>query len=297
MKVLVRITCLAGLVVGLAGLPALAAQSQQPSQKPQSGQPQQPQPNQQPQPGQQPGAQEPGKAAPAPPAPPPKTPAEEKAYKVFFGLPPTDPQAVITSGNDFLKKFPDSHYTGSIYAKLTNAYRELGDDAKMFESGQKALEANPNNVDVLAILAYSIPRRIDPNDLESNQKLQQAEGYAKRAIELIPTMPKPANLTDDQFTTAKNAELASCHSGLGLVYYYQHNLPSMITELEQAVKLDPTPDPTDQFLLGFAYQQAGRYTEAVAPLEACAATTGPGAGRFKSVLAAAQEHCPAAPRN
>jgi len=293
MKALVRITCLAGLVVGLAGLPALAAQSQQPSQKPQSGQPQ---PNQQPQPGQQPGAQEPGKAAPATPAPPPKNPAEEKAYKTYFGLPANDPQAVITSGTDFLKKFPDSHYTGSVYAKLTNAYRELGDDVKMFDSGQKALESNPNNVDVLAILAYSIPRRIDPNDLESGQKLQQAAGYAKRAIMLIPTMPKPANLTDEQFTTAKNAELASCHSGLGLVYYYQHNLPGMITELEQAVKLDPTPDPTDQFLLGFAYQQAGRYTDAVAPLEACAATPGPVAGRCKTVLAEVKKHVPATPK-
>lgn len=292
MKVLVRITFLAGLVVGLAGLPAIAAQSQSQSQKPQSGQQtqqQQPPATQQPPANQQPGT----KAAPAAPK---VDPAEEKAYKAFYDLPKNKPQAVVASGTDFVKKFPDSHYNGAVYARLTNAYRELGDDTKMFDAGKKALEVNPNNVDVLSILAYSIPRRIDPNDLDSRQQLQDAETYAKRAISLIPTMVKPANLTDEQFTTAKNTELASCHSGLGLVYYYQHNLNGMVTELEQAVKLDPQPDPTDQFLLGFAYAQVGRYSDAIAPLQACSSTPSPVAGKCKKILAVAKQKAAAKPK-
>lgn len=293
MRVLVRITFLAGLVVGLAGLPAMAAQSQSQSQKPQSGQ--QAQPGQQQKQQQQPPAnQQPG--AQAAPAAPKVNPAEEKAYKAFYNIPINNPKDIVSSANDFLQKFPDSHYKGSVYARLTNAYRELGDDAKMFETGKKTLEVNPNNVDVLSIMAYSIPRRIDPNDLDSAQQLQDAETYAKRAISLIPTMAKPANLTEEQFTTAKNTELASCHSGLGLVYYYQHNLNGMITELEQAVKLDPTPDPTDQFLLGFAYTSAGRYNDAIAPLQACASTPGPVAGRCKKILDEAKKRAAAKPK-
>ncbi len=289
MKFLVRATFLAGLVAGLAGLPALAAQSQQQSQKPQTGQQQQ-----QPRPGQQPGAQAPGQAAPA--AAPAQNPAEVKAYKHFYDLPNSNAQGIISEGNDFLQKFPNSQYDGAVYSRMTNAYRELGNDTKMFEMGEQAIKLNPNNVDMLSLMAYSIPRRIDPNDLDSTQKLQEAEDYAKRAITLIPTMTKPANLTDDQFATAKNAELSSCHSGLGLVYFYQHNINGMITELEQAVKLDPTPDPTDQFLLGYAYAQAGRYADAVTPLTACSAAQSPITSRCKQLLETVKKHVTAAPK-
>jgi tetratricopeptide (TPR) repeat protein len=288
MKFLVRTTLLAGLVVGLAGLPAMAAQSQQQSQKPQSGQQQaQPGQQQQPQPGQQPAAQ-----APAAPA---QNPAEVKAYKKFFDLPATDAQSIISEGSDFVKKFPSSEYNSSVYARMANAYRQQGDEDKMFEMGEASLKVNPNNVDMLALLAYSMPRRYDPNDLDSSQKLQQAEDYAKRGLSLIPTMTKPANLTDERFAAAKNEELASCHSGLGLVYFYQHNIPGMVTELEQAVKLDPSPDPTDQYLLAYAYVQAGRYADAVTPLTACSAQ-GPMASRCKQLLDTVKQHLAAAPK-
>jgi tetratricopeptide (TPR) repeat protein len=293
MKFLVRTTLLAGLVAGLAGLPALAAQSQQQSQqKPQTGQQQpQTQSGQQQLPaGQQPGAQQ---AAPAAPV---QSPAEVKAYKQFYDLPETNAQGIISTGDDFLKKFPDSQYKGAVFSRMANAYRQQGNETKMFEMGEEAIKLNPNNVDMLSLMAYSIPRRIDPNDLDSSQKLQEAEDYAKRALTLIPTMTKPTNLTDDQFATAKNAEMASAHSGLGLVYFYQHNLNGMITELEQAVKLDPTPDPTDQFLLGYAYSQAGRYADAVAPLTACGSAPGPMASRCQGLLATVKKHVTAAPK-
>jgi tetratricopeptide (TPR) repeat protein len=293
MKFLVRTTLLAGLVVGLAGLPAIAAQQQ--AQKPQPGQ-QQAQPAQQPQPGQQPAAQ-PGQQPAAQPAAPPvaKNAAEEKAYKHFFEVLPSNPQEVISEGDAFVKKYPDSEYNSGVYARMANAYRQLGNEDKMFEMGQDSLKLNPNNVDMLSLMAYSIPRRIDPNDLDSSEKLQQAEDYAKKGIALIPTMVKPANMTDERFAAARNSELSSCHSGLGLVYFYQHNLPGMITELETAVKLDPTPDPTDQFLLGYAYVQAGRYADAVTPLTACSAE-GPMAPRCKQLLATAKQHVAAAPK-
>lgn len=291
MKFLVRTTLLAGLVAGLAGLPAFAAQSQQQqSQKPQTGQQQQPQTGQQQQP--QPG-QQPAEKAPAAPA---QNPAEVKAYKHFYDLPTTNAQGIISEGNDFLQKFPTSHYDGAVYSRMAEAYRQMGNDTKMFEMAEQAIKLNPNNVDMLSMMAYSIPRRIDPNDLDSSQKLQEAEDYAKRAIQLIPAMTKPANMTDDRFAAAKNAELSSCHSGLGLVYFYQHNIPGMITELETAVKINPTPDPTDQFLLGYAYAQAGRYADAVAPLTACSTAVSPIQSRCKGMLETVKKHVTPAPK-
>lgn len=289
MKVFIRFAVLAGLVVGLAGLPAVAAQAQS-AQKPQSGQ----QPAAQQQTGQS--SSTTAQAGKATPAAPKVNPEEEKAYKKFFNTPATDSQTIITEGEAFLQKFPDSHYASAVYSRLATAYQSTGDETKMMASAKKAVELNPNNVDMLSLLAYVMPRRIDPNELGAADELKEAQGYATRALQLIPTVPKPAGLTDAQFAADKNGEESLAHSGLGLVDFYLHNIPGMITELEAALKLETTPDPADQFLLGFAYVQAGRYSDAVAPLKACSSTPNPVADRCKSALSVAEKHAASQPK-
>lgn len=290
MKFSARFALLAGLVVGLAGMPAFA-QGQQTSQS---------QTSQKTQSGQTSGQAQSGQKAQqgAQPAAPKKKmdPVEEKAYEKFYKTSQTDVQSVISQGEAFVKKYPNSPYDKTVYARLTTAYEASGQAEKMFQAGKKALELDPNNVDVLSVLAYTIPRRIDPNSLGASDRLQQAETYGKRALGLLAKMTKPKNLTEEQFTASVHGEEAYCHSGLGLVYYYQHNIPGMISEFEQAVKLSPTPDPTDEFLLGFAYAQAGRYNDALAPLEACSSSVTPMTSRCKTLLAQVKKHATAQPK-
>lgn len=292
MNSLFRFALFGSLAIATVILPAsaFAGQGQQQQQAQKQPPAQQP-PAQPPAQGQAaPGQPAAGQAAAGPAAAPKVDPAEEKAYKQFYDLKPDNPQGIVASGQAFVQKYPSSKYLGSVYAKMTTAYQETGDDAKMFDAGQKALQVNPDNVDVLAIMAYSIPRRLDPNELGSDDKLNQAAGYAKHAMDLLAKLPKPADMTDDQFAAAKNSELASCHSGLGLVDYYQHNVPAMVTDLEQAVKLEATPDPSDQFLLGFAYAQAGRWTDSQTVLEKCSSATSPVQDRCKQILDQVKKH-------
>lgn len=273
MKKFAQFTILAGLVTGLATIPAFPAQAQQSA-------------------GQQAQQQSGSQAKPAAVKP---NPAEEKAYKAFFNIPPSQPQQVISKGTDFVKKFPSSRYNGSVYARLATSYYVLGDTQEMFDAAHEALQLNPDNVDVLSLMAYTIPRRVDPNNLDTPQKLQEATQDANHALDLLSKMQKPANLTQDQFTAGINAESASCHSGLGLVDYYQHDIPGMVSQLEQAVKLEAMPDPTDQFMLGVGYLQAGRPVDAEGIFEKCSAEDGPMASRCKTFLAQAKKQAAAAP--
>ena len=286
MKKYVQFALLAGLVVGLASLPVFAAQNQQPA-----GQPAQSSSGTQAAPA-TPAAS--GQAQPGQPAVAQPDPAEEKAYNAFFNVSPTNPQQMASSGEAFVKKYPNSRYNATVYSRLTAAYEALGDATKMFDAGHKALALNPDDVDVLSLMAYAIPRRINPNDLEAPQKLQEATQDADHALALLSKMQKPANLSEQQFTTAVNGESASCHSGLGLVDYYQHNIPGMVSEFQQAVKLDPTPDPADQYLLGLAYLQATRPADAVTVLNECGAESGPLQSRCQSSLAQAKKLAAAA---
>ena len=55
-----------------------------------------------------------------------------------------------------------------------------------------------------------------------------------------------------------------------------------IPELEQAVKVDPNPDPVNYYLLGMANKITSHFDDAVAAFNKCAAMTGPLQGTCKT---------------
>ena len=198
--------------------------------------------------------------------------AEEAAYKNVLAAQGGDPAMQIQVGEEFVTKFPMSKYDGGVYGMLTTAYYSTGNTDKMFAAGQKALELNPDNVDVLSLLAMAIPRRVKANTPDGPQQLQKAETYAHHAIELIPMLTKPETVDDATFEKAKNDKLALCHSGLGLLDIDHQKYEDARNELTQAVQLASAPDPVDYYLLGNADSQASYMNGAIAAFEKCAAS-------------------------
>jgi len=198
--------------------------------------------------------------------------AEEAAYKIVLAAQGGDPAMQIQVGEDFITKFPMSKYLGGVYGMLTTAYYTTGNTDKMFAGGAKALELNPDNVDVLALLAMAIPRRVKANTPDGPQQLQKAEVYARHAIELIPALTKPETVDDATFEKAKNDKLALAHSGLGLLDINHQKFDDARNELTQAVQLASAPDPVDYYLLGNADAQASYMNGAIAAYEKCAAS-------------------------
>ena len=218
----------------------------------------------------------PAKGAPAPGGAakstgPPVNKAEEEGYKALYAARGGSPASQIQLGEDFLKKFPQSHYLAGVYSQLTTAYYGEEQIDKMFEVGNKAIELNPDNVDVLALLAMAMSRRVKSTTPDAAQQYQKAEAYARHAIELIPNLPKPVGIDDAGFEKAKNEKLAMAHSGLGLIDIQHQKFEDARTELTQAVQLASSPDPVDYYLLGNADVQASYYNDAVAAYEKCAA--------------------------
>src|SRR6202011_984010 len=108
---------------------------------------------------------------------------------------------------------------------------------------------------------------------DAEQTLAKAEQYSKRAIEITPTLPKPANLSDEAFTVAKNDTLGMAHGGLGLVYIRKAKFQEAIPELEQSIKSDtrPDPDPVNYYLLGLANDKTSHFAAAATAFTKCAA--------------------------
>jgi tetratricopeptide (TPR) repeat protein len=207
-------------------------------------------------------------------APPPVNAEEDAAYKAFQDVAVTDYKQKITLGEAFVQKYPTSRYLPVIYSNLTSDYLQTNQVPKMEEIGEKEIALRPDDVQVLALLGQTIPRALNSTTANPEQELDKAEKYSKKAIEITPTMPKPANLTDESFTNAKNQTLAMAHSGLGLVYVRRGKFAEAIPELEASVKVDPAPDPVNYYLLGMANEKTSHFEDSQAAFNKCAAMPG-----------------------
>ena len=211
----------------------------------------------------------------AKPAPAPKIdPAEEADYKAFIALKPEDDDKRIELGNAFVQKYPNGHYTEAVYSQLTQADYNKRDFPKMYADSDKALAMNPDDVSVLVVIGFVIPHVYNPNDIDADAKLDKAEKYEKHALETLATMPKPANLTDEQFAKTKTMAESQAHSALGLIYFRKQNFDGAVTELTKGTSTAASPDPTDYYVMGVSLGHLDRFSDAAEAYNKCAATAG-----------------------
>jgi hypothetical protein len=208
-------------------------------------------------------------------------PAEETDYKAFVAIPATDADKRITAGEAFVAKYPSGHYTGSVYSVLTQAEYTKQDVPKTEADGQKAIAANPDDLTALIIVGSIIPRAYDPNNPGAKEQLDQAEGYVKHALEVIPSLQKPVNLTDDQFNSVKSDASNQAHSALGLIYFRKQNVDGCVTELKSATDSGKNVDPTDYYVLGICQKAKSDFAAAADSFGKCAAIPGGLAQRCK----------------
>jgi tetratricopeptide (TPR) repeat protein len=205
-----------------------------------------------------------------PPAtPPPVNPQEEADYKKLSGDKSTDYKATVAETNDFLKKYPDSRYNSMVYYKQASAYLQLGDAKMAGGAAQKSYDLNPNNVDVLPLMAYLIARQIGEGP-GAAQKTKAAEDYAHKAIQMLNNLQKQPDISDADFEAQRKEKLSMAQSALGLAYLNENKAAEAAQALAEAIHLSAVPDPVDQFLLGVAYENTQKYTQALAAYESCA---------------------------
>lgn len=204
--------------------------------------------------------------------PPPKiNPKEQAAYKALLAAP--DPDKKIELGKDFLQKYPTSIYISSVYDQLVSAYYAKQDWTSFYAAADEAIAKDPDDVDVLALEGWVIPHVYNPDDPDHEKKLDKAETYEKHALEVLPTLPKPAGMSDEEFAMAKAQREVQIHSALGLVYFRQMDYDNAAKELQLAT-MGTDPDATDLYVLGVTLQNLKRNSDAAAAFQKCAQIPG-----------------------
>jgi len=215
-------------------------------------------------------------------APPPVNAEEEAAIKTFRDAPMTDVPKKDQAGEDFLQKYPQSRYRSEVYVWLVRGYLAQGQVDKMEATGDKELALNPDDPQTLAIVGSTLPRAMNSSTPNPQQRLDKSEQYCKKALELLPALPKPPDLTDENFMKAKDQTSAMAYGGLGIIAIRRQKYAEAIPNFEQAIKLDPMPDPVNYYLLGIANQKTSHFDDAVAAFNKCAAIPGGMQGTCKS---------------
>ena len=207
-------------------------------------------------------------------APPPVNAEEDAAIQAFRAAPITDMAKKDQLGEEFLQKYPQSRYRPEVYALLVRGYLSLNQVDKMEVAGDKEIEMNPNDAQTLAIVGSTLPRVMGASTPEPQKRLDKAEQYSKKALEVLPTLVKPTELSDADFLKAKDQTSALAYSGLGLVAFRRQKFAEAIPNFEQAVKLDPVPDPVNFYLLGISNEKTSHFDDAVSAFTKCAAVPG-----------------------
>ena|SRR5579862_663347 len=199
-------------------------------------------------------------------------PKEEAAYQAFYKS--SEDAKKIKLGNAFLAKYPGDRYSEAVYEELAQAYYNRKDLADFYTYSDKGLSLFPDDVHLLALTGWVIPRAFTPDEPDADKKLDKAETYEKHALSLMGTMVKPDIFTDEQFAQFKTGESAVAHSGLGLIYFRREKYEESAKELQIAIPGEANPDQTDLFILGADFENLSHFKEAADAFNRCAQITG-----------------------
>jgi len=214
-------------------------------------------------------------------------PKEEAAYQAFRKA--NEPAKKIKLGNAFLSKYPGDRYSEAVYEELTQSYYDAKDLTDFYTYSDKGLALFPDDVHLLALSGWVIPRAFSAADADADKRLDKAETQEKHALDVLGSMPKPPAFTDQQFAQFKTGETAVAHSGLGLIYFRREKYEESAKELQLAIPGEAAPDQTDLFVLGADYENIGQHKEAADAFNRCAQITGTMQDKCKQLAASTQQ--------
>ena len=196
---------------------------------------------------QQPAAQQPAAAQPAAPAQQKKEIKDPAEYNAYVGaVQQQDPTAKISGLEAFLTQYPNSVMKEDALDLLMATYQQANNQAKVVETANKILAANPDNVKALVLLAYYD---------RAGQKWADAKQHAERGLQALPKWTKPEGVSDADFEKQKTQFSGLLSSVAGLSALQLKDYPAAQKGLRAAVEADPK-NVENVYPLALAYLSA-----------------------------------------
>ena len=158
-----------------------------------------------------------------------KDPAEYNAY--VGAVQQADAAAKISGIEAFLAQYPNSVMKEDALDVLMKSYQQAGNLAKVVDTANRLLAANPNNVDGLVLLAYNE---------RASQKWADARQHAERGLQALSIMAKPDGVSDADFQKQKTQFAGVLNSVAGFSALQLKDNAAAEKYLRAAVDADPS---------------------------------------------------------
>src|SRR6478672_3451265 len=157
-----------------------------------------------------------------------KDPAEYNAY--VGAVQQTDPTAKISGLEAFLTQYPNSVMKEDALELLMGTYQQAGNQAKVIDTANRLLTANPDNARALVLLAYNE---------RAAQKWPDAKQHAEKGLLAVEKMVKPDGVSDADFAKQKAQLSGLLNSVAGFSSLQTKDYASAQKYLRPAVEADP----------------------------------------------------------
>jgi tetratricopeptide (TPR) repeat protein len=200
--------------------------------------------------------------------PRPKSQKESDALKkVLTAQQAKDWDGEIQAINYVLENFADTEYKPLLLNMAMNAAQQKNDYPQTVVFGERAIQADPNNILSTVMLAEVIAQHTRENDLDKEQSLKKAEDYANKGLDLIKNSSAPppgVAVPADQWPQYKKDLSSQAHDALGQTAALRKNYPQAIDSYKTAITEASHPDPATMDRLAKAYIDSKQYDDAIA---------------------------------
>jgi len=197
--------------------------------------------------------------AQTPSAPPPqkKEIKDTAEYNAYVGAVQQKDAAAKVSGLEaFVTQYPNSVMKEDALEALMIAYQQTGNQAKMIETAQKVLLANPCNLRALAVLAFSKRAMAEANQ-NSQQNFADSGQFAEKGLQCLPTAARPEGTTPEEWEKLKAQTKVIFSGAAGTAALLQSK---DYAKAQQYLRAEVEADPTnlvEVYHLALAYLAPG----------------------------------------
>ncbi len=195
----------------------------------------------------------------------PKSPKEQAALqKVQAAAQQNNPDAEVQAINDVLENFQDTAYKNMLLTMAMDAEARKGDYDQTIVWGERAVQADPTNIQAYDTLAQEIAQHTRENDLDKAKSVQKVNIYADKALDLLKTTSTPpAGVPPEQWPDLKKDLTAQAYEAKGMISAVDKKYPQAIDQYKTAISGASKPNAVTMARLAQAYNGAKQYDDAI----------------------------------
>jgi tetratricopeptide (TPR) repeat protein len=211
-----------------------------------------------------PAGQSAGQAATPPGKRPPKVNSQEEfnAYKAVIAL--TDVTAQEKAANDFAAKYPQSELLPLVFKAVMQRYQQANNGDKMVEMAKKVLAIDGDDPEALVSVAQVEAEQTRDADLDKDQKLEDAQKKAERALVTVDTDVPTSGYPAEQLAAYKGFLRSQAYFVLGTLSFKSKNWADAETNLRKSIDALPQqPDEIAVYRLAVALDMQNKIPDAL----------------------------------